>query len=191
VSLMTLARRVFAALWCAVAAVAIWAMWASRFAATAAGEEIALVGALIFGAVSAWAAFANTSFQPGSPRYQENVARYPGMSKPASRAVLGGVFGALMAFLSVRGGVLEFWTMAFGSPGQVVMHLGHYNGGGRSECSGYDLQEASFFARRIVCASAPYGEEALPGTPVDLSGMVSPFGVEVTSFSIRPDPSPE
>jgi hypothetical protein len=186
----SLARRAISLVFCAVCALALWAMLASRFVPTAAGEAVALAAAVVFGAGFGLVAVVNPDFKPGSQGYQRAIARYPGLRMPISRALLGGLGGGCLAFLSVQGGALEFWTMAVGAPGKVVMHLGGYNRNTRHDCSGYDLREAPFMLRRVVCASVRYGQEAPPGTPVVLSGTVSPLGVDVMAFSIERTPPP-
>ena len=82
------------------------------------------------------------------------------------------------------GAALQMWTLAHGKPGELTMQIAGYHGSSRANCAGLALQETPLKLRRVVCVHYRYDEAPLPGTPIILRGVASPFGVEVQSFQV-------
>ncbi len=163
---------------------ACWGMLVSRFVPSATGETVAVAAAGVLGASGIVVSLCSPTLRSGSAGYAKLVARDPEMVSPWHRALIFGLVGVVLGFLSVQTGALEFWTLAFGRPGQTVMHVTEYHGYSRRQCSGYDLKEAPFILHRIICVRFRYDEAPPEGSPIILSGSVSPFGIDATAFQL-------
>jgi hypothetical protein len=181
-----IARTVF---FCTVCILAMWAMLASRFVPTALGAKVAVLGAIALGMIGAWLGYTGYA-KPGSPEYEELVSRSPYMAQPLARAALSGLGLFAFGYLAIGGGVLEFWTVGWGRPGEITMHLGDYSSSSRYNCGGYDLIEQPVMSKRVVCTARLSNDDAFQGAPVALRGMVSQFGVDVAAFEIQTQTSP-
>lgn len=114
------------------------------------------------------------------------LKRRPGDASTDDRLVkaLGvGLFASYLAFLLTSQGLLEAWTVGTGQPGQVTVRFGNY-AHSRHQCDGFDLRDVSPHTRRVICIPASEAAEWPLGTPVVLTGMISPFGIAVDRYWI-------
>lgn len=169
-----------------VCVLAIWSTSVSEFVASSLGQRLSLMAAAGVGALMGVWTYVDPVYARDTPERAARLARAPVMASPVVRMLFVGAFMGWVTFEAVSGAVLEFWTLAFGRPAEQTLHLGDYYRSSRSNCAGFELQEAPLKLRRVVCARYRDGEAPAPGTPVTVRGRASTVGIEVEQFQISP-----
>lgn len=169
---------------CAIAILAFWSLAVSQFVANSLGQKISFMAAVGIASLMGLLTYIDPFYAHDTPERAARLAKAPAMANPFARVLLVGTVMGVLAFEAVNGAVLEFWTLAFGRPAELTMHLGDYNSSSRYSCAGFKLQEAMFATRRVICADYRYDEEPSPGTPVVIRGPASSVGIEVEQFQI-------
>lgn len=156
---------------------ALWGFTVSRFIPSHEGQMLSLAAGCL-AAASLLALMATL-------RATRTRTIIPPRNNGVGGQVMIALLGFTMGFMGVQGGYLEWWTLANGSAGQVVVHVADYNSGGRRSVAGLDFKETPFLERRAVKVHYS-NRDAAPqsGAPVELDGPVSRFGVDVARFSV-------
>ena len=175
-----------------VCSLAIWSMLFSHFVPTPLGEEISLGAALALGAAGAAFGAWGGLFNPErNPNYAQMVARAPIFGNALNRSMALALLGFWFGFLGVEGGLLEWWTVNMGRPGQMLVHVSSYQGQHRTGCAGLNFREAPWLFRRAVCVEYPStADTPRAHTPVVLRGRASLTGIDISSYEMLPNPGP-
>jgi hypothetical protein len=163
---------------------ALWSLTVSEFVTSSFGQQMSVLTALAMAAVMGIWSYVDPVYASDTPERSARLSRAPVLANPVARALLVGAFTGLLTFEAFSGAVLEFWTLAFGRQSEQTMHLGEYHNSSRSNCEGFDLQEAPFKSRRVICVGNSDAETHSPGATVIVHGPASAVGIKVERFQI-------
>ncbi len=163
-----------------------WSMSVSRFVPSPEGDKVALGVALVLATLNGLWAWKGPELRSSRTQFQRLAERFPVVTHPIARTFGLGCVMFGFTFIATEGGFLDWWTLAFGQPGERVAHVAQYETGHRLGCGGYELRETPFLFRPAVCATLAGDPAAAPGTPITLYGKQTAFGTTVERFQIGP-----
>ena len=165
-----------------------WAFTTTNFVPTHDGDLVALGAALVAAPLAALYAATSYTYSKDNPRFAVAAEKVPALATPAYRTCVFAFVAFVMTFGGVQRGFLDWWTIAFGSPDERVMHVSRYfSGGGRGGgCRGFDLREELLVWRRGLCTDVRPTNPPVFGTTITLHGQASPFGMLVERYALDP-----
>jgi hypothetical protein len=160
-----------------------WGYIAEAFLPTPLGGAISGGLAVVVAATAAIFAGVSHAYDPDNVTFQAVVRRSPVLANTPFRMLAFAAIVLIMTYFGTSVGFLDWWTLAFGHPGELTV-VADYETGGRRACSGFRPWNSPPVLWPPICASYDAREEPPPGSTLVLSGQVSAVGIHIDHFRV-------